>query len=41
MQKIGEKEYLNTVTELKLNGIYAAALMGNQLQLHSVSLNEF
>lgn len=35
--KIGEKEYLNSVVGMQLNGDYAAAYMGNQLQLHTVS----
>ena len=34
--KIGEKEYLNSVVGMQLNGEYVAAYMGNQLQLHSV-----
>jgi hypothetical protein len=34
--KIGEKEYLNSVIGMQLNGEYVAAYMGNQLQLHSV-----
>lgn len=36
IQRIGEKEYLNSITELQLNDDYVAVLMGNQLQLHSV-----
>jgi hypothetical protein len=34
--KIGEKEYLNSVIGMQLNGEYVAAYMGSQLQLHSV-----
>lgn len=34
--KIGEKEYLNSVISMQLNGEYVAAYMGSQLQLHSV-----
>ena len=37
--KIGEKEYLNSVTAMQLNGEYVAAYMGSQLQLHAVCNN--
>jgi hypothetical protein len=36
ISKIGEKEYLNSVIGMQLSNEYAAAFMGNQLQLHSV-----
>ena len=38
--KISDKEYLNTVTAMQLNGDYVAAFMGNQLQLHAVSITQ-
>lgn len=37
IQKIGEREYLNSINEFKLNDEYVAALMGSQLQLHTLN----
>jgi hypothetical protein len=41
MVKICEKEYLNSLISMQLNGEYVAAYMGVQLQLHSVNFNYF
>ncbi len=38
IQRIGEREYLNSITDFQLNDDYVAVLMGTQLQLHSVSI---
>ena len=36
--EVFEKSYLGTVTNMKLNGYYAAALFEGKIQLHMVSL---